>query len=39
MLGELLNTRQLTGCALMLAGMILSQLASPGGNSQESQPA
>ena len=29
MLDELLNTRQLTGCALMLVGMILSQLATP----------
>jgi drug/metabolite transporter (DMT)-like permease len=37
MLDELLNTRQLTGCALMLAGMILSQLATPGSSSQEGQ--
>ena len=29
MLDELLNTRQLIGCALMLVGMILSQLATP----------
>ena len=29
MLDELLNSRQLMGCALMLAGMILSQLATP----------
>ena len=29
MLDELLNTRQLVGCALMLVGMILSQLATP----------
>ena len=39
MLDELLNTRQLTGCALMLAGMILSQLTTPGSSSQEGQPA
>ena len=39
MLGELLNTRQLIGCALMLAGMILSQLATSEPSSQESQPA
>ncbi len=29
MLDELLNSRQLIGCALMLAGMILSQLVTP----------
>ena len=39
LLDELLNTRQLTGCAMMLVGMILSQLATPGSSSQEGQPA
>ena len=34
MLGELLNSRQLMGCALMLAGMILSQLATPASNTE-----
>lgn len=32
MLDELLNSRQLMGCALMLAGMILSQLATRASN-------
>ena len=37
MLGELLNSRQLMGCALMLAGMILSQLATPASNTERRQ--
>ena len=35
MLDELLNTRQLVGCALMLVGMILSQLATPASSSDD----
>ena len=37
MLDELLNSRQLMGCALMLAGMILSQLATPASNTERRQ--
>ena len=37
MLDELLNSRQLMGCALMLAGMILSQLATPASNAESRQ--
>ena len=37
MLDELLNSRQLMGCALMLAGMILSQLATPASKTERRQ--
>ena len=37
MLDELLPSRQLMGCALMLAGMILSQLATPASNTERRQ--